>query len=150
MQLDETTAGQHQDANGVGLLRSFSRGKKIRVGIILILYTVFVMWGFRQIVPRGLPMESFIAYTYAVNVYGPYTSPDSTVVLTARVNDAGALSGSPFYTWVETHSWVTGKRIVSEGWVEDSAIRPRITWLSDHDFDVRYDAAPKPCPMPDN
>ena len=71
---------------------------------------------YNQFVPRGLRSDSFTPYFAASNDGGSITSPNG-VTYHIRFNDAGAMHSGNHWTWVISNNFLTGSRLVTEGYL---------------------------------
>jgi len=111
-------------------------------GFIIISVAIILLWFIAQIYPRNLPLNDMYIYFFVSESF-PISSPDDITRLTFRINDAGATSTIPFYAWVEKRSWLTGKKIISSGWVEESTHAPQVEWLPSDHLKIYYEDGTK-------
>jgi hypothetical protein len=68
---------------------------------------------YRDVVPSG---ASFTPYTCYSVVKGVYSSPGGRHRVRVVYNDAGAMHSGNHWTWLVTDHWLTGKRVVAQGY----------------------------------
>lgn len=74
---------------------------------------------------------------------GPsFSSPDGHRNIKIYFNDAGGMHSGNHWTWVVENHWVTGPRVVSEGYLGGEHAQGKeavpITWSNNHDFKIDY------------
>lgn len=91
------------------------------VTALVVVLAVAAVRGYFAIVPRG---ASFYPWTMA-RVDGPtLKSPDGRRTVRVYFNDAGAMHSGNHWTWVVEDSWLWGRRVVAEGFLDpDIAVR---------------------------
>lgn len=112
--------------------------KKFSFYVILITAILFICLRiYRQVIPWGLPANNIFDYVFDTWQHGRLFSPDNSHYIIVHIYDAGAAHSGDFLMWVSSYSWLWGRSIVTQGWVEDSSVVP-IEWLDSHTFIVSY------------
>jgi hypothetical protein len=106
---------------------------------IVLVFPLLVVRAYRQAIPAG---AEFYPFWYA-SFEGPRLySPDGRRVVQVVFNDAGAMHSGNFGTWLIVDDWLTGKRVVAEGY-SDSNVRYRkipfpLRWIDDRTISVVF------------
>jgi len=106
--------------------------------LALVMLAVLVGWRvFRHVIPAG---ASFFPYTLASVEKGVYEPPSMQTSVTIVYNDAGAAHSGNHWTWLITDHWLTGKRVVFDGYTKASIIDEplEISWLDDHTLQMPF------------
>lgn len=120
-----------------------------RTILIVALSTVFVagtwVWCVFQVIPRGLPIRSYVAYFLWSYNHGYFYSPERSNRIRIVVNDAGALHSGRHCMWIIAHSWVTGDAIIAEGYIANHKDildgKIPVTWISETEIELECFAA---------
>jgi hypothetical protein len=110
----------------------------IAMAIVLVI-PLLVVRAYRHAMPAG---AEFYPFWYA-SLEGPRLySPDGRRVVQVVFNDAGAMHSGNFWTWLIVEDWLTGKRVVAEGY-SVSDVRYRrvpfpLRWIDDRTISVVF------------
>ena len=105
---------------------------------VVVLVLLLAGWRvFRQFVPGG---ASFWPYVLASYESGRFSSPHGTTTVTVFLNDAGAAHSGSYWTWIVVDHWLTGKRVVGQGYSLDdfSESPPKIKWVDEYSFTIPF------------
>src|SRR5438128_1009446 len=81
--------------------------------IVLFIGLLISLRAYFEHVPRGAQFEPFYFYS----VPGPPVSLPNGKTLQVYFNDAGAMHSGNHWTWVVASDWITGRRVVAQGYV---------------------------------
>ena len=97
-----------------------------------LLVPLLLMRVYYAFIPRGASLEPFVGYSRELN---PIRSPAGK---TCRVfvNDAGAMHSGNHWVWVIDHHWLTGKRVISDGYVTPEYANGEVELLVQWEGDV--------------
>jgi hypothetical protein len=84
----------------------------IAVACVLVV-SLFCTRLYYSYVPRGASLEPFLGYSREL----PSIRSPAGKTYRVFVNDAGAMHSGNHWVWVVDHAWITGRRVVSDGYV---------------------------------
>lgn len=125
----------------------------VLVSVLCPFAVLSVAWRvYRHYIPSGTDFYPYLHSLHPI-VQGPrLVSPDGRRVIQVEFNDAGAAHSGNHWTWLIVDHWLTGKRIIAEGYcrseVEHGKVAFPSRWLDGQSLSVtfaseRYDAHEK-------
>ena len=105
--------------------RSIQHSRRLRtlIGILLPLLIIALGWrAYRHVVPAGTDFYPTGGWLEAVAAGPELTSPDGSTVIHVLFNDAGRAHRGFHWTWLVADEWLTGKRVLAEGY-SDTSVR---------------------------
>ena len=87
--------------------------KLLIAAVCILLIPLFCMRLYHAFVPRGASLEPFVGYSRELPPISSVTGKTYRVY----ANDAGAMHSGNHWVWVVDHHWLTGRRVVLEGYV---------------------------------
>jgi hypothetical protein len=127
-------------------VRTRPRGlRQILLLLMVPLVIIAVAWRvYRHLVPSGTDFYPYWALLDPI-VEGPkLISPPGRRVIHVMLNDAGAVHSGNFWTWLIVDDWLTGKRVIAEGYslpdVRYQTVPFPLRWLDDRTITVAFAA----------
>ncbi|HEY7427391.1 MAG TPA: hypothetical protein VH682_24365 [Gemmataceae bacterium] len=111
----------------------------IAISLGALLMAIRVYW---QVVPRGLRPRAYTPFFFASVDHGLISSPAGTHPVHVVVNDAGAMHSGNHWMWVIEYSPLTGRHILTEGYIANVDYIPDrvipLRWVSDNEFEITF------------
>ena len=93
---------------------------------------------YHQVVPWSLGWWNPLPYLIFSVDHGYVISPDGKKCVHVEINDAGAMHSGNHWMFVVQNSWLSGKHVISGGYVEDSMANPPVRWIDGSTLEMRY------------
>jgi hypothetical protein len=121
-------------------IRAASFGQKVALATVAAIVVPCAYWRWhREYVPAGADGIPFTEYSYP----GPtIRAPNGRDAVEVVFNDGGAMHSGNHWTWIVARDWLTGKRVIAEGYstpfVATGHAQFPLRWLDDRTFRVEF------------
>jgi hypothetical protein len=96
-------------------VRFTMRGMIAAVTVVAVLLAACIR-AYRHYIPSGTDFYPYWAWLDPIQEGPRLASPDGRRVIQVMFNDAGAAHSGNHWTWLIVDGWLTGKRVIAEGY----------------------------------